>query len=446
MENGNKTPPLVSGAKLLVGHLFEFRQDRRQLLERGYREHGDLFTIRLANQNVAVLIGPEHHRTFFTETDKKLNISTPYDFLKAAFGEVLFIASHEEYMRQRPLLLQAFGRKKTLRYIEIMQEEVQRWLDGLGDEGEMELTAEIGRLVQQVAGHALMGEAFQREVGREFWEQYLILGKALDPVLPPHWPLPKFIRRDRARERLREMMTPIIAERRRNPEAYDDFLQDFVNYRYPDGSEVEDDVLLNLMLGLMFAGHETTAGQAGWMIIQLLQNPGYLEMVQEEIDAHLPPGTPIDPDALKQLPHLGWAVQETERRRPSADILFRDVDETIEVGDYVIPAGWRVQVATEVAHTLPSLWSDPEQYDPCRFAPGREEHKQDRFSLIGFGGGTHKCMGMNFANNEIAIIAALLLQQLELHLLTPEPAIERGMGANRPAETWVRYRRKPLAR
>lgn len=442
MENGKKTPPLVSGAKPLVGHLFEFQKDRHALLERGYREHGEVFAIKLATQPIAVVIGPEHHRTFFTETDEKLNISTPYTFLKAAFGEVLFIASHETYKRQRPLLLQAFGRKKMLRYVEVMQIEVQRWLDGLGDEGEMELTAEIGRLVQQVAGHALMGEAFQEEVGREFWEQYLLLGKALDPVLPPDWPLPKFIRRDRARARLREIMAPIIAERRRNPEQYDDFLQDFVNYRYPDGSEVEDEVLLNLILGLMFAGHETTAGQAGWMIIQLLQNSGYLALVQEEVDEHLPPGTPMSPKVLKQLPHLGWAAQETERRRPSADILFRDVDEPVEMGDYVIPAGWRVQVATEVAHTLPDLWSDPDEYDPCRFAPGREEHKQDRFSLIGFGGGTHKCMGMNFANNEMTVIAALLFQQFDLELLTPEPGIERGLGANRPEETWVRYRRK----
>jgi len=442
MENGKKTPPLVSGAKPLVGHLLEFQSDRHGLFERGFREHGNVFALKLATQNVAVVIGPEHHRTFFMETDKKLNISTTYEFLRATFGEVLFIASHETYLRQRPLLLQAFRRQKTLRYIEVMQIEVQRWLDGLGEDGEVELTEEIGRLVQQVAGHALMGEAFQRQVGPEFWEQYRALGKAIDPVLPPHLPLPKFIRRDRARAKLREILQPIIAERRRNPQQHDDFLQDFVNYRYPDGTEVEDEVLLNLMLGLMFAGHETTAGQAGWMIIQLLQNPGFLALVQEEIDEHLPLGTPINPDVLKQMPHLGWAVQETERRRPSADLLFRDVDEAVEMGDYVIPAGWRVQVATEVAHTLPSLWSNPEQYDPCRFAPGREEHKQDRFSLIGFGGGTHKCMGMNFANNEIAVIAVLLFQQFDVELLTPEPGIERGLGANRPQETWIRYRRK----
>jgi sterol 14alpha-demethylase len=94
---------------------------------------------------------------------------------------------------------------------------------------------------------------------------------------------------------------------------------------------------------------------------------------------------------------------------------------------------------------LPDFWENPEQYDPLRYAPDREEHKQHRFSLIGFGGGTHKCMGMNFANNEMMIITALLFQQYEVELLTKAPAIRRGMGANRPTETWIHYRTRDRA-
>jgi sterol 14alpha-demethylase len=434
------TPPLVSGAKPLLGHLLEFRGNRQELFQRGYREHGEVFAIKLGPQPVAVLIGPDNHEIFFMQTDEELNISTPYQFLEAAFGQVLFIAPRDVYLRQRPLVLQAFRRQKMMRYAEVMQEQTQRWLDTLGESGELELTAAINNLVQQIAGYALMGEEFQKEVGDEFWQLYIDIGLSLDPVLPPRLPLPKFIRRDRARQRMKEILSPIIAERRRNPEKYDDFLQDFVCQSYDDGTQVEDDVLLSLMLALMFAGHETTAGQAGWTIIQLLQHPGYLQLVQEEIDDLLPPGTAVDDKVMRGLQHLSWAVRETERLRPSADMLYRDVDEPIEAGGYHIPAGWRVQVATEVAHMLPDFWEHPEQYDPLRYAPGREEHKQHRFSLIGFGGGTHKCMGMNFANNEMMIITALLFQQFELELLTKEPVIRRGLGANRPSETWVRYR------
>jgi sterol 14-demethylase len=324
-----------------------------------------------------------------------------------------------------------------------MQQEVQKWIDSLGDEGEFEVAGEMARLTQEVAGYALMGEKFQAEVGREFWDQYIILGQALDNVLPPNLPLPKFIRRDKARARMKEIIQPIIDERRRHPDAYDDFLQDFVNARYADtGEPVEDEVLLNLMLALMFAGHETTAGQAAWNIILMLQNPDYLALVQDEIDRTLPPGAPIDGKALHDMKHLAYAVTEVERMRPSADMLIRDVDEDVEIGDYVVPAGWMVQVAQEIAHNLPDLFTEPERYDPLRYSPERAEDKQDRYSLIGFGGGAHKCTGMNFANNEQMIIAALLLQQFDLELLTQNPGISRGMGANRPEATWIRYTRK----
>lgn len=444
MENNQlPTPPVLSGAKPGIGHLLEFNKNRAGLILRGVEEAGQVFTIKLGPQNVAVLIGPEYHRTFFMETDKKLNISTPYKFLRASFGEVLFIAGHDEYLRQRPFVTQAFRREKMAYYITIMEREVQKWLDTLGEDGQFEVVETMGWLTQNVAGSALMGDRFMAEAGPEFWDLYADLGKALDPVLPPNLPLPKFWRRDKARARMAEIIKPILEERRANPDAYDDFLQDFVQSRYADTDDpIEDEVLLNLMLGLMFAGHETTAGQAAWNIILLLQHPDFLSLVREEIDRHAPYGQPVTGRTLHALTHMGYAVTETERLRPSADLLLRDVDEDIEVGGYRIPAGWKVQVSSEVAHRLDDVFAEPDYYDPLRYAPGREEDKSDRFTLIGFGGGTHKCTGMNFANNEISVITTLLLQQFDLELATRHSEVARGVGANRPTPTVIRYHRK----
>lgn len=444
MENNQlPTPPVLSGAKPGIGHLLEFNKNRAGLILRGVEEAGQVFTIKLGPQNVAVLIGPEYHRTFFMETDKKLNISTPYKFLRASFGEVLFIAGHDEYLRQRPFVTQAFRREKMAYYITIMEREVQKWLDTLGEDGQFEVVETMGWLTQNVAGSALMGDRFMAEAGPEFWDLYADLGKALDPVLPPNLPLPKFWRRDKARARMAEIIKPILEERRANPDAYDDFLQDFVQSRYADTDDpIEDEVLLNLMLGLMFAGHETTAGQAAWNIILLLQHPDFLSLVREEIDRHAPYGQPVTGRTLHALTHMGYAVTETERLRPSADLLLRDVDEDIEVGGYRIPAGWKVQVSSEVAHRLDDVFAEPDYYDPLRYAPGREEDKSDRFTLIGFGGGTHKCTGMNFANNEISVITTMLLQQFDLELATRHSEVARGVGANRPTPTVIRYHRK----
>ena len=195
----------------------------------------------------------------------------------------------------------------------------------------------------------------------------------------------------------------------------------------------------------MFAGHETTAGQAAWTIILLLQHPHYLERVLDELEEVAPVGVHIDPKRMVQLDHIEWAVREVERLRPSAEMLMRVAKEEIEFGDYLVPAGWLVQVAQEIGHKLPAYFDQPEQFDPLRFAPDRAEDKQHRFGLFGFGGGTHKCTGMNFANNEMTIITALLFREFELELVTQKPQIERGLGASRPSETVIRYRRRTVA-
>lgn len=54
-------------------------------------------------------------------------------------------------------------------------------------------------------------------------------------------------------------------------------------------------------MGLIFAGHETTAGQASWVVALLLQNPDYLKLVQDEIRANVTYGGAIDAAVLANL-------------------------------------------------------------------------------------------------------------------------------------------------
>ncbi len=435
------TPPMLSGLPL-IGNLLDFRNDRAAMVKRGYEKYGSVFGFKLGPQPVAALIGPELQQIFFTETDKKLAMDKPYRSLAAAFGNVAFLASKETYQEQRPALYAPFTGAKMVQYVRIMQEVIQEWLDGLGAAGEMDISGEIGRLVQRVAGYALMGDDFQQKAGQEFWALYAELGKSIDLATPPDWPLPKNIRRDRAKNRMRAILAPIITERRQNPERYDDFLQDFVNARLKNGELMDDESISSLIRGLMFAGHETTAGQAAWTIIELLRHPEAQARVQAEIAEHLPPGTPIDGGIMRKMQNLAWSVREVERMHPSADILMRYAEEDLEVGDYVVPKGWLVTVVAGVAHRLPTLFRDPDRFDPLRYAPDRAEDAQHRFALIGFGGGMHRCAGVNFANNEQMIITALLMQQFELELLTPDPKAVYGLGAARPEPTRVLYRRK----
>ncbi|MEZ4831959.1 MAG: cytochrome P450 [Caldilineaceae bacterium] len=259
--------------------------------------------------------------------------------------------------------------------------------------------------------------------------------------MPANWPLPKFIRRDRARERIIGALKPVIDRRRRNPEQYNDLITQVLAQPEKDGGAPSDEDIVRLFMGLLFAGHETTAGQAAWTVIQLLQNPDYLRLVQDEIGAVVAPGQAIDGGVLRNLEHVYWAIEETTRLKPSAPMQMRIVEEDLDLGDVVVPAGWLIKVSAATSHHNEAAFAENEQYDPLRFAPGRDEGK-NTFNIIGFGGGIHKCTGMNFAKNEMAVVVALLFQQFDVELVTQDPRVVTGLGANHPSEAIVRYRRK----
>lgn len=71
------------------------------------------------------------------------------------------------------------------------------------------------------------------------------------------------------------------------------------------------------------------------------------------------------------------------------------------------------------AHRLPEIYTNPEQFDPDRFERGREEDKKVPFSLLGFGGGAHVCIGREFALLEIKVFLATLLRHYRFSV-TPE--------------------------
>lgn len=437
-------PPLVSGGMPVLGHVVEMMRSRDSLFKRGYQEHGDVFAIKLGPQYVAIVTGAEYNRQFYTETDKSLNMHDGYEFLRASIGEVLFTANAETYYNQRPLLQEIFRRERMTGYIEAMNIEVQRWLDSLGESGEIDVTKEMLRLTQYVAGRALIGKNFREELGEDFWAQYEDISNSLDFVLPPHLPLPKFIRRDRAKQKIVQTLKRIIDQRRQNLDQHDDLITILLRTPLKDGSFLPDETIVTMFMGLLFAGHETTAGQAAWTVALLLQHPDYLARVLAEIREHVTYGTMIDAGVLSRLEHIYWAIDETTRLRPSADVQLRTVDEPLTIGGYEIPVGWRMMVSAATSHKLPEVFDNPEQFDPLRYSPERGEGK-NTFSIVGFGGGIHKCTGMNFAKNEMAVITSLLFQQFDLELLSQEIHVVAGHGANHPSAVLVRYKRKPLS-
>ena len=144
--------PLLDGATPLIGHLAQFFRDPVALLKRGYRARGRMFALNMMGRRMNVMLGPEHNRFFFEETDKLLSIreSMPF-FLKMFSPDFYSFAEMDEYLRQRAIIMPRFKAASMKQYVPVMAEESLNLVNRLGDEGEFDLIPTLGPVVMDIA-------------------------------------------------------------------------------------------------------------------------------------------------------------------------------------------------------------------------------------------------------------------------------------------------------
>ncbi|MCB2065319.1 MAG: cytochrome P450 [Erythrobacter sp.] len=439
------TLPPIDGGAPLIGHLAQFFRDPVAVLRRGYQTRGKLFSFKLAGRRMNVMLGPEHNKFFFEETDKLLSIreSMPF-FIKMFSPDFYSFAEMDHYLRQRAIIMPRFKAASMKQYVGIMAEESLRLVDRLGDEGEFDLIPTLGPVVMDIAAHSFMGREFHQKLGHEFFDLFRDFSAGMEFVLPLWLPTGKQIRSQRAKKKLHAILQGWIDKRRAEPLAEPDFFQDMIGTTYPDGTPVPDETIRYLILLLVWAGHETTAGQVSWALADLLQNPGYLQVLRDELGTVLGSGDGSDMgwEQTIALAKMDLALRETERLHPVAFILSRKANEDIEREGYRIRKGEFVLLAPSVTHRMTETFRNPDAYDPERFNPENPEAQIESNSLVGFGGGMHRCAGVNFARLEMKVLLAILLQHYDMELLDEVKPVA-GAGTYWPAQPCrVRYRKR----
>jgi sterol 14-demethylase len=438
---------MMEGGAPLLGHLLPFFRDPVSVLRRGYQSKGKLFSFSLMGRRMNVMLGPEHNRFFFEETDKLLSIreSMPF-FLKMFSPDFYSFAEMDEYLRQRAVIMPRFKAAAMKQYVGVMVEESLNLVNRLGDEGEFDLIPTLGPVVMDIAAHSFMGKEFHEKLGHEFFDLFRDFSGGMEFVLPLWLPTPKMIKSQRAKKKLHAILQGWIDKRRATPLDPPDFFQGMVESKYPDGRPIPDELIRHLILLLVWAGHETTAGQVSWALADILQNRNYEKVLRGEIEAVLggSDGGNLGWEQAIAMQKMDLALRETERLHPVAFILSRKATTDIERDGYTIRKGDFVLLAPSVTHRMTETWVDPDRYNPERFNAEREDAQIESNSLVGFGGGVHRCAGVNFARMEMKVVLAVLLQNYEMELLDDVKPIA-GAGTYWPAQPCrVRYKKRAL--
>ena len=236
-------------------------------------------------------------------------------------------------------------------------------------------------------------------------------GAIIRTAVPPF----KWWRGLQARQVLESYFTERVKERREAGGT--DMLTVLCHTTDEDGNSFTDADIVNHMIFLMMAAHDTSTSTLTTMANQLAANQDWQDRCRDE-SARLGDG-PLDIDALEKLETLDLVINESLRMVTPLPFNIRQAVRDTELLGYFIPAGTNVNLWPGLNHRLPELWTDPEKFDPDRFAEPRAEHKRHRYAFAPFGGGAHKCIGMVFGQLEIKTVMHRLLRKYRLELPHP---------------------------
>ncbi len=438
-------PPQLSGGLPVIGHTLEFVRSTINLLFRAQRELGEVAGLRIANKNMAALFGPEAHEAVFRAPDSQLDPAEAYKIMTPIFGKnMVYDAPPERMDEQLKMLLPALKDRRMRTYAEIIVEEVETSIADWGDEGEIDLVDYCRILTNYTSAHCLLGREFRHDMTHEFAEIYHALERGITPLayINAHLPLPSFRARDKAREKLVEMIGEIVEARQRSGRKGEDFLQTLIEARYQSGMALTHHEITGMLLAAMFAGHHTSSVTTAWTLLELMQNPACRRTVVEQIDDLHERNGVVRFESLQEFTEGDWAVMEALRLHPPLFLLIRVVKQKFEFKDYHFPVGTWLLLSPTVSQRIPEAFEGADCFDPQRFSADRIKTLHP-FAYIAFGGGRHKCLGNAFARLQIKAILATLLHRYEFSLTSdPIGSDFHGLviGPSQPCR--VRYRRR----
>jgi cytochrome P450 family 135 len=382
-------------------------------MQRTRRRYGDLFTIRpYAFGNMVILSDPEHVKEAFTGDRDVFAAGKANAAMSPVLGShSLLTLDGERHLRQRKLMLPPFHGEAVARYRERVEEiaaaEVARWPTAKP----FPIRPRMQSITLEVILRAVIGVSDRSRLAR----LRELLPKLLDFSVLDLWAVwlfPKLFdtplaRRNpavRARPEVDCLLYEEIEAHRSDPERHDDILALLISARDADGEPLSDENLLDQIITLLLAGHETTTTGLAWAFERLTRHPAALGRLQQELDAG-------------EEEYLDAVVNETLRVRPVVDGVWRKLTAPAVVAGHRLPAGTLVFPAIVLVQTSEDAFPDPDDFRPERFLSG----SPPPYTFIPFGGGTRRCIGAAFAVMEMKTVLSTVLQRVELRAPDPRP-------------------------
>lgn len=399
--NDPPTPPALRIPRIVQTAMWP----HRRMLRNARKRYGDVFTFRHLGAPTVAICATEIQREVFAGSTTVFHADQRHKLVKPLIGDgSVIILDESPHRRMRRLLAPAFHGEAMREYRDVMSrlaaEEVENWPVGRTFSARPKmntatLTISIGAMfgASKETRVKELTEALSRvtRLPLSIW-----LGLAVTPLqrFPPWRQLPELF------SRIFAILGEEIAERRKPgyTAAFTDTLSHLLDATV-DGDRLSDNEIRDQMVSLLLAAQDTPATVLTWTLHDLAHEPLLQEKVRAAVDAG-------------DDKYLEAVVKESMRLHPPTENIGRTVTEEIQLGGYRIPGGHTVVLCVDAVHSDPGNHPDPQCFRPERFLDGSASAS----NWLPFGGGVRRCIGAQFATEEVA---AVLREVLSRHRIEP---------------------------
>ena len=420
----------------LIGLLPRYFYHLDTLVMHTQRRFGNVVRTRIPGNVGLFVFGADNYQRIFLDREQLFSARHGYQSsLGHLFTEALLLQDYEDHRFRRRLMQSAFKTHSLRQYPAqmnpIIADELADWSRPSG----MTIHARLKNLLLKISARTFFGIAADNTDTLQLSRNFTDLVEAMLALL--RWDLPgfRYHRGLRSRRALEQYFNGLIPQRRHGDGQ--DMLSHMCRETDDRGEPFSDEEITNQAIFLLFAAHDTTTSLLNNLLLHLARDETLQESLRGQSRA-LNTDYPAF-DELDGLSGLDHCIDECLRLYPPAPISVRSTLRDCAIEGYPVPAGTTLYLPMLFNQRDPQFWRQPHRFDPDRFAPGREEHKQHPFAYHPFGGGAHKCIGMHFAR----MMAKCVMHQLLLRQRITLPAGHRSrilwIPLPRPAKLPLRF-------
>lgn len=418
-------PPGLPGVKPIIGHILTFRKGPMAFMKRSHDELGDMAWLQSPFRDVVLVFKPDYIKYILQENNKDFRKSFGYDELQLLLGNGLLTSEGEVWRKQRRLAQPAFHKERLAYLVNIMGDVVSdfanQWKVKYKPGDEINITYEMNKLALEVVSRTL----FQADISEQ---QIQVLNESLgivievgalrirDPLQPPRWvPTGPNRRSAKAVKEIRSIVSGIIEKRLKSTERFDDLLDMLIHSIDEEtGERMTPEALMDEVMTIFIAGHETTANALAFTWYLLASHPEECEKLKNEIHS-----IQVEKPAIQHLRELKYhrmVIDESLRLYPPAWLIGRQGLKMEKFGNYDLPKLCTYGIPVFIIHRSKTYWSQPDEFIPGRFS---EENVGiiPKFAYFPFGGGPRLCIGQMFAIYEMQIALFILWKQFSFEII-----------------------------